>query len=81
MTKIVSIIPTQNSKDGRYHVSQGTQVLLSDGSRLEGVSKVTLVAEVGEAWKAIIEVFPTNQDQINALLTELKVQGNEQSVP
>lgn len=47
--------------------------MLDDGSRLEGVTKVTLVAEVGSVWKAIIEVNPINQLQIDAQLSELKV--------
>lgn len=69
MTKVVSIVPAQSNSDG-CHRANGTRVLLSDGSELKGVAKVTLVAEVGELWKAIIEVHPTNQQQINALLQD-----------
>ena len=73
MPKIVSIIPKLKESERGAHSAHGTQVLLDDGSRLEGVTKVTLVAEVGNVWKAIIEVNPINQLQIDAQLSELKV--------
>jgi hypothetical protein len=55
------------------HHANGTKVLLDDGSYLEGVKSITLKAEVNQPWKAIIEVHPTNQKQIDALVEELKV--------
>jgi len=73
MTKVVSIIPPHKDGDTGPHKVQGTHVLLDDGSRLEGVQKVTLVAEVGDVWKAIIELRPVNQKQIDALIEEIKV--------
>lgn len=76
MVKVVSVVPKENDKDG-VHICQGTQILLSDGNRLEGVHKVTLVAEADNVWRAIIEVFPKNQTQIDALLSDLKVLGHE----
>lgn len=81
MAKVVSIVPTQKTDDGRYHATQGTQILLDDGTRLEGVHKVTLVAEAGNLWKAIIEVHPINQKQIDALLEDIKVINHEPSLP
>lgn len=73
MTKVVSVIPKEKDSDTGAHVVHGTQVLLSDGSRLEGVQKVTLAAEVGGVWKAIIEVNPVNQKQIDTVISELNV--------
>ncbi|WP_180076896.1 hypothetical protein [Acinetobacter sp. YH12251] len=73
MPKVLSIIPKLKESERGAHSVHGTQVLLDDGSRLEGVTKVTLVAEVGNVWKAIIEVNPINQLQIDAQLSELKV--------
>lgn len=73
MPKVLSIIPKLKESEQGAHSAHGTQVLLDDGSRLEGVTKVTLVAEVGKVWKAIIEVNPINQLQIDAQLSELKV--------
>jgi len=73
MTKVVSIIPPQKDDDTGPHKAQGTRVLLDDGSRLEGVKKVTLVAEAGDVWKAIIELSPVNQKQIDALIEEIQV--------
>lgn len=73
MPKVLSIIPKLKESEQGAHSAHGTQVLLDDGSRLEGVTKVTLVAEVGNVWKAIIEVNPINQLQIDAQLSELKV--------
>ena len=81
MPKVVSVIPKIKSGDGRFHQTKGTQVLLDDGSYLEGVTKITLVAEVGKPWKAILEVIPTNQEQIDAVLDELHVAERRISPP
>ena len=81
MPKVVSVIPKIKSDDGRFHQAQGTQVLLDDGSYLEGVTKIMLVAEVGKPWKAILEVIPINQEQINAVLDELQVADRRVSPP
>ncbi|WP_111891610.1 hypothetical protein [Acinetobacter sp. MB5] len=77
MAKVVSIVPTSKCTNTNAHAAQGTKVLLDDGSRLEHVHKVTLVAEKGAAWKAIIEVYPTNQQQIDAIIEDLKVVSSE----
>lgn len=71
MPKVVSIIPSKNKRKHGVHTTQGTQVLLDNGEKLEGVHKVTLVAEVDKPWKAIIEVWPVNQVQIDALLEKV----------
>ncbi|WP_448761870.1 hypothetical protein [Acinetobacter tandoii] len=73
MAKVVSIIPPHKDGDKYANSAQGTKVLLDDGSYLEGVMSITLKAEVNQPWKAIIEVHPTNQKQIDALVEELKV--------
>ena len=73
MAKVVSIIPPQKEGDKHAHLAQSTKVLLDDGSYLEGVVSITLKAEVNHPWKAIIEVYPTNQKQIDALIEDLKV--------
>ncbi len=77
MAKVVSIVPTSKCTNTHAHSAQGTKVLLDDGSRLENVHKVTLVAEKGAAWKAIIEVYPTNQQQIDAIIEDLEVISRE----
>lgn len=71
MPRIVSIIPPESK--GTATLSTGTKVLLDNGEYLQHVNKITLVAEPGQPWKAIIEVHPTNQEQIDALLTDLEV--------
>lgn len=73
MPRVVSVIPPQKDKDSNVHPVQGTHVLLDDGSRLQGVHKVTLVGEPECLWKAIIEVYPTNQQQIDAIIQDLQV--------
>lgn len=79
MTKIVSIVPpSADSKN--VTMCQGTKVLLDNGEYLAGVSKITLVAEVDKVWKAIIEVTPTNQGQIDAVLAELKVKKSHEGL-
>ncbi|MHA3078791.1 hypothetical protein [Acinetobacter sp. ANC 5502] len=77
MAKVVSVIPSHKDDDTNAHAAWGTKVLLDDGSRLEGVHKITLVAEAGEVWKAIIEVYPKNQKQIDALIEEIQVINHE----
>jgi len=71
MPRIASIIPPVTK--GKVTSTQGTKVLLDNGEYLQHVNKITLVAEPGQPWKAVIEVHPTNQDQIDALLADIEV--------
>lgn len=71
MPRVASIIPPDSK--GNLTLCNGTKVLLDNGEYLQHVNKITLVAEPGQPWKAVIEVHPTNQEQINALLSDLKV--------
>lgn len=71
MVRVASIIPPDSK--GSLTLCNGTQVLLDNGEYLQHVNKITLVAEPGQPWKAIIEVHPTNQEQIDAVLTDLEV--------
>ncbi|KPZ25711.1 hypothetical protein NLO83_04310 [Pseudomonas tremae] len=56
--KVATIAPGPQSHPGSPHLAQGTKVILSDGSELTGVTRITLRAEAGDVWKAIIEVHP-----------------------
>ncbi|EHU1961522.1 hypothetical protein [Acinetobacter baumannii] len=71
MPRVASIIPPVSK--GTATLSTGTKVLLDNGEYLQHVNKITLVAEPGQPWKAIIEVHPTNQEQIDALLSDLEM--------
>ncbi|MBC6786650.1 hypothetical protein CKN53_08865 [Acinetobacter baumannii] len=71
MPRIVSVIPPKD--DSNITKTQGTKILLDNGEYLRHVHKITLVAEAESPWKAIIEVYPSNQEQIDALLSDLKV--------
>lgn len=71
MPRVASIIPPENK--GGLTLCNGTKVLLDNGEYLQHVNKITLVAEPGQPWKAIIEVHPTNHEQIDAVLTDLEV--------
>lgn len=71
MPRIVSVIPPKD--DSNITKTQGTKILLDNGEYLRHVHKITLVAEPESPWKAIIEVYPQNQEQIDALLSDLKV--------
>ncbi|EMB5688809.1 hypothetical protein N0P26_000142 [Acinetobacter baumannii] len=71
MPRIVSVIPPKD--DSNITKVQGTKILLDNGEYLRHVHKITLVAEPESPWKAIIEVYPSNQEQIDALLSDLKV--------
>lgn len=64
--------------------SQGTKVKLSDGSYLRGIKSIKLEASVDNpAWIVTLEMNPSfdNQDTIQAVLKELKVSGDESSMP
>ncbi|WP_171407487.1 hypothetical protein [Acinetobacter sp. 2JN-4] len=78
MPKIVSVIPP--SIDGQRSTKVlGTKVLLDNGEYLQGVTKVTLIADPGEGvWKAIIEVTPVNQHQIDAVMSDIIVAGRDE---
>lgn len=56
--RVVTIVPGPQESPNAPHQAQGTKVILSDGSELGGVTGVTLRADVGGLWKAIIEVYP-----------------------
>lgn len=76
MTKVVSIIPSKGGRSGTR--VQGTKVLLDNGEYLRCVSKVTLIADMDHGlWKAVLEVFPTNQQQIDAVLLEMITAPNQ----
>lgn len=77
MPKVVSIIPSEKDDDSGAHLTRGTKILLDDGSYLQGVVKVVLVAESNNLWKAIIEVHPTNQQQIDAVIQDIKTTGSD----
>lgn len=81
MPRVVSVIPAPNPlKTNSVQLCNGTKVLLDDGSYLENIQKITLIAEVDQPWRAIIELTPKNQEQIDAILSDLKVvDGHETS--
>ncbi|MDC5277653.1 hypothetical protein OHX04_06645 [Acinetobacter baumannii] len=76
MPRIVSVIPPKDDSD--ITRAQGTKILLDNGEYLRHVHKITLVAEPESPWKAIIEVYPSNQEQINALLADVEVIKRDQ---
>ncbi|QNX42655.1 hypothetical protein IC787_08945 [Acinetobacter seifertii] len=76
MPRIVSVIPPKDDSD--ITKAQGTKILLDNGEYLRCVHKITLVAEATSPWKAIIEVYPSNQEQINALLADIEVIKRDQ---
>lgn len=77
MPRIVSVVPPKDDYD--ITKAQGTKILLDNGEYLRHVHKITLVAEPDSPWKAIIEVYPQNQEQINALLTDIEVIKRDQA--
>jgi hypothetical protein len=58
LLKVATIIPGGKAEGSGVHLAQGTKVVLSDGSELIGVTGITLRAEAGGIWKAVIEVYP-----------------------
>ncbi|MEE4882419.1 hypothetical protein V2K29_02070 [Pseudomonas alliivorans] len=67
--EVAKIIPGPQSSPNSPHLAQGTKVILSDGSELTGVTRITLRAEVGDVWKAIIEVYPREVPSITVEVT------------
>lgn len=66
MPHIVSIIPGTSS-DGKP-IALGTKVLLSNGEYLQGIMSVQIEIKPNDCWKAFIEVIPSKQDEVRALL-------------
>ena len=55
---IVKITPRE-PVDGQPTRTQGTEVWLADGTKLEGVTRIELTAEVNDIWRAKIDVVVT----------------------
>jgi hypothetical protein len=50
---VLRIVPRENP-DGGAHLTQGTQVLMPDGTPLPGVTGIVLRADVNDVWRAEI---------------------------
>ena len=59
MDKHIVRIIQPDAKDGKATSTQGTRVMLGDGSELSGVTKIVLTAEVNSIWQAEIHCFAT----------------------
>lgn len=55
MKSIATIVPPELGDGEWYAKTQGTKVVLEDGSVLSGVTKITLVAVTDDIWRAVIE--------------------------
>lgn len=53
--KALRIVPAPPREGCIAHSTMGTQVLTPEGAPVPGITKVTLIAEVGEPWRAVIE--------------------------
>lgn len=72
-------IPNRNSA-----LATGTKIKLSDGSYLRGIKSIKLeTSSDNPVWNVTLEVIPNfdNQDTIQAVLKELKVNSDESSMP
>jgi hypothetical protein len=56
MKKLVKIIPPA-AEPGLPCKTQGTRILLEDGSELHGVAKVELTADPNDIWRAVITCY------------------------
>lgn len=56
----VTIVPAVPDEGSGLTRTQGTKVLV-DGHELKGVTRVVLVAEVGDVWRAHIECYAQMQ--------------------
>lgn len=64
--RVVTIIPGRKTQPDGPHSVQGTQVLLSDGTRLQRVTAITIRGEVGCVWVASIDVLLDKAPEIAA---------------
>lgn len=53
MRKLISIIPPEPRENG-LTLSQGTKVLDSSGNAIPGITRIELIAEVDEVWRAVL---------------------------
>jgi len=56
---LVTVVPPPCDAKNGMCMASGTKVLLRDGSELQGVTRVELVAEVGGLWRARIDCVAT----------------------
>ena len=66
---VVTIMPPPNQKPGSAQATQGTKVILSDGSELSRVTGVTLTANRHGVWEATITVLPEIIQPVDANAT------------
>ena len=64
--RVATIIPAPPKDGNSCHLTQGTRVLLDDGSELDGVVSITLSAVSNGLWSATIEVLPQVVPSITA---------------
>lgn len=53
--QFLKVIP--NSTGEGPQTSNGTKVITEDGVEIQGITKINITAEVGEPWKAQIELM------------------------
>jgi len=54
VNNIITVVPPV-TKPGMPTLTQGTQVLLPDGAKVAGVTRIELIAEVNGLWRARID--------------------------
>lgn len=67
---LVTITP--RPKDDGPTLTQGTTVHLSDGTKLEGVTRIELLVEPNSVWKARIDILIAPQ-QVEGVLAQIAV--------
>jgi hypothetical protein len=78
MSNIISIVPPAAKTADSPTMTQGTVVLLADGTKLEGVTRVELIAETNDVWRARIDCV-VHVDRLDGLLAEINAQAFEPS--
>jgi len=62
---VATVLPAAQSIAGSAHMAIGTKILLSDGSKLDGMQSIELKASVEtDVWQAVITVLPLEVPQI-----------------
>lgn len=72
----IVIVQPPRSESGAV-LARGTKVVTEDGHEITGVTKVTLIAEAGDVWRAVIECVPHLSGDLIASLPGLDVVVSE----
>lgn len=79
MKNLMKIVPGM-SEDGKPTLTHGTRVVLPDGTEVQGVTHIELVAHVNDVWRAKIECIVQPPESIDVLAEVVEVEAGSYSL-